>query len=130
MNGNSMSGAAGARTASILNVIAGVWLIISSFVLGYTALPTAVWDTLIVGVVVVIFSWVRAAYPARNVGLSWLNLLLGVWLIISPFIFAYGAFPRPTWNDVILGIIVGVLAIWSAVAAPSPLWRRGRGPTV
>jgi hypothetical protein len=109
-----------ARTASVLNVIAGIWLIISPFVLAFSLLRGPMWNNIIVGAIVVIFAWIRAANPTQNVGLSWVNLLLGIWTIISPFVLVY-SMTRPTalaWNNVILGIIIGVLGIWSAMAAP------------
>src|SRR5947209_1729350 len=103
------------RIASSLNVIAGLWLIISPFVLGYTDMTTALWNSIILGVLVAVLAGIRAAYPTENVGLSWINLLFGLWLIISPFVLRFDN-PRPTWNEVILGIIVGILAVWSAMA--------------
>src|SRR5262249_45032923 len=115
MNQNAM---AAARTASIFNVAAGAWLIVSPFVLAYTTLPAAMWDSIIVGIVVLILAWARAARPERNVGLSWLNLLLGLWVIVSPFALTYSAFLRVTWNDLVVGAIVVILAIWSALSTP------------
>ena len=82
-------------------------------------MQAATWDTAVVGVVVLLLAWTRAANPDRYIGLSWVNLLLGIWLIISPFVLAYSTSPHATWNDVILGIVVGILAIWSAVATPA-----------
>src|SRR2546423_6495501 len=105
MNDVDVPGAAGTRTASVLNVIAGLWLLISPFVLGFSALQAATWDTAVVGVVVLLLAWTRAANPDRYIGLSWVNLLLGIWLIISPFVLAYSTSPHATWNDVILGIV-------------------------
>ena len=118
MNETTMPGTAGARTASILNIIAAIWLIVSPFVLAYTTLPVALWDTIIVGIIVLILAWARAASPLRNIGLSWLNLLLGIWLIISPFVLGYATSPTATWNNVVLGAVVVILAIWSAAATP------------
>src|SRR5579871_5878560 len=119
MNGNSMSNQNVARVASTLNILAGLWLIISPFILAFSSLPIALWDTLIVGIVVVILAWIRAANPERMVGLSWINILLGLWLIISPFVLNYSDAVRASWNDVILGIIVLVLGAWSAFASPT-----------
>lgn len=119
MNDITVPGSGSTRTASVLNVIAGLWLIISPFVLRFTAHREAMWITIIVGIIVLVLAWTRAANPARYVGLSWLNLLLGIWLIISPFVLNYSNLPRVTWNDVVLGVIVVILAIWSAVATPA-----------
>ncbi len=89
--------------------------------LNFFRLPAPLWNTLIAGIIVAIFGAMRCAYPNRNMGLSWINLLLGIWLIISPFFLPYyshtatGAVP----NSVILGIIIGLLAILSLVATPA-----------
>jgi uncharacterized membrane protein HdeD (DUF308 family) len=107
-----------ARTASVLNIIAGIWLIISPFWMGYYVEPGPLWNTLIVGIVVGVLALVRACYPAENVGLSWINLILGIWLIVSPFFLPYHSLAVPIRNDVILGIIIGVLSICSALATP------------
>jgi len=113
---------AGIKTASGLNVLAGIWLIISPFVLGffhYNQVSPLV-NTLVAGVIVLILAACRVAFPNRNPGLSWINLLLGIWLIISPFFLPeYLNTFRATPNDVILGIIVGLLAIWSLAATPA-----------
>jgi hypothetical protein len=104
-----------ASTASILNILCGIWLIISPFILGYYDVTAAIWNSIVLGVVVLILAAARVSNPNGNVGLSWINLLLGIWLIISPF-FMYPSFPTPIWNNVILGILVAIFAIWSAVS--------------
>lgn len=101
-------------TANWLGVIAGIWLIISPFVLGYAnsaARTNDIWLGIIVGVLALI----RALAPLQAVWLSWINLIAGIWLIIAPFALGY-ANTTPRWNDIILGIIVAALAVWSASA--------------
>jgi hypothetical protein len=106
-----------AQLASVLNALAGIWLIISPFLLGFMTSPAALWATLIPGVVVLVLAWIRAANPANNVGLGWINLIAGIWSIIAPWVCLYSTLRMPTTNNVIVGIIVGILAIWSAAAA-------------
>jgi len=106
-----------ANAGSVLNILCGIWLIIAPFVLGYQDLNAALWNSIICGAAVLILAAARVSSPATTVGLSWLNLLLGIWLIISPF-FLYAAAATPIWNCVILGILVGCFALWSAVATP------------
>lgn len=49
-----------------------------------------------------------------------LNVIAGIWLIISPFALGYG--PRDSsWNPIVFGAVVGVLAL---VRAPAPTGRR------
>ena len=111
----------GAQTASGLNVLAGIWLIISPFVLNFFRVPAPLWNTLIAGIIVAVLGAIRCVYPNRNPGLSWLNLLLGIWLIISPFFLPYygHAATAAVPNDVILGIITGLLATLSLVSTPA-----------
>jgi len=108
---------AGASTGSVLNILCGIWLIIAPFILGYQGLQNALWNSILCGAAVLILAAARVANPATTVGLSWLNLLIGIWLIIAPF-FLYANAVTPIWNCVILGILVGLLAIWSAVSTP------------
>jgi len=110
-----------ARTASILNLIAGLWLVISPFWMNYLGDPAALWNTVLVGVAVGALSLIRACYPAHYVALSWVNLVLGLWLIVSPFLLPYHHFELAVRNDVITGIIVAILAVWSALTTPGAL---------
>jgi hypothetical protein len=47
--------------------------------------------------------------------LSWINFVLGLWLIIAPFALHYNTEFVATWNNVIIGIIVAVLSIVRAL---------------
>jgi len=46
----------------------------------------------------------------------WLTGLIGVWLIISPWVYSFTSNAGAMWNSVIFGIIVLILAIWSGAA--------------
>jgi hypothetical protein len=113
-----LNGAEAARTASVLTLIAGIWLIISPFWGGFYTSPAPLWNTLIVGVVVTVLALVRAAFPARNVGLSWVNLVLGLWLIVSPYILPYHDLALPQMIGTITGIVIGLTAFWSMMVTP------------
>lgn len=102
------------KTASGINIIAGIWLIIAPFVIGYQGLEAAVWNDIICGAIVLILAAIRVSTPLRNPWLSWVILLVGLWLIISSFVQGYAEFPSPVWNNIILGIIVAILGAWSA----------------
>ncbi|MCL4425773.1 MAG: SPW repeat protein [Firmicutes bacterium] len=41
----------------------------------------------------------------------WVNLILGIWLIIAPFVLGYGK-SAGAWNDVLVGIVVAIVAYW------------------
>ncbi len=103
------------KTASGLNVLAGIWLIIAPFLLGFTNNTFAMWDGIIVGVIVLILAAIRFASPDRNGWLSWVNLILGLWLIVAPFVLGFSFLTIALWDSVVIGIAVAILAFWSAM---------------
>jgi hypothetical protein len=100
---------------STLNVIAGIWLIIAPFALLYGR-GTARVNDIVLGIIIGVFGLIRALAPGQQTAwLSWLNALWGIWLIIGSFVLAYAGSART--NDIVLGIIVLVLGLWSASGA-------------
>jgi hypothetical protein len=105
------------RTASGINVILGIWLIISPWVYGYAGTATnAMSSSVIVGVLVLIFSALRYNTPHSRTVLSWANIVLGAWTVLSPWIFRLTDHTGYIFNSVIVGILVAALAIWSGSA--------------
>lgn len=49
-------------------------------------------------------------------GLSWINFILGLWLIIAPFVLNFRTDNPAMWNSVIIGIVVAVLSIIRALS--------------
>src|SRR5262249_4669163 len=91
---------------SWVNIVLGIWVIISPFVLGIPT-PKGIWNNIVIGAMVGILAIIR--WRMHQPGWSWLNLILGIWLVISPFVlFLSGA---AMWNNVILGIIVAAFAL-------------------
>lgn len=48
-------------------------------------------------------------------GLSWVNFILGLWLIVAPFALHFRDNNMAMWNSVILGIVIAVLSIIRAL---------------
>jgi hypothetical protein len=108
-----------------LNVLAGIWLIIAPWVLGYSVRDPR-WNDVVFGIIVGVLALTRISGAYRAEVLSWINLLIGAWLVVACFTIDRTA--RASWNDVILGIIVFLLAAGSAEAS-SRLLSRGRRTT-
>jgi hypothetical protein len=111
-------------TASGLDVLAGVWLLISPFALSFRHLHSthvgyAMTNDVIFGIVIGILALIRFfSTDVRGTSwLSWVNAVLGVWVLISPWALRYSEFAVPMWNNIVLGIVVIVLACWSALAS-------------
>lgn len=109
------------KTLSWLVVLVGAWEVIAPFVLGYTVATGALWDAIILGIGLIIFAgWAALSNEISTIrGLNWINVILGVWLILAPFIIGYTSFGAALWNDIIVGIVAVVLAGWAAIEAPS-----------
>jgi len=54
---------------------------------------------------------------------SWVNVVLGVWLIIAPWVVGYAFNATALWNSVIMGILVLIASFAAAgSASPTPSW--------
>jgi len=105
------------KVLSWLVALVGLWEVIAAFVLGYAAATTAFWDAIIVGIALIVLgAWAALSnQETADKTLDWINVVLGVWLILAPFVLGYSAIVAAMWNDIIVGIVVAVLAVWAAV---------------
>jgi hypothetical protein len=95
---------------SAINVMLGIWLIISTIAIaGFNQAGRS--NNVIIGIVVAILGLVQAS-DAKHTLWSWFNVALGVWLIISPFALGFSPESVALLHNIIVGILVGILA-WS-----------------
>lgn len=99
---------ASVRTMSGLNFLFGLWLIISPYLLSYNT-AQAKWEQTVAGIVVAILAAVRYFAPSQ-VWTSWVNALIGIWMIIAPFATGYNS-TAAYWNEVIFGILIAIVGI-------------------
>ena len=102
-----------AKTISRWNMLMAALLFASPFVFSYATTTGTSLDDYLVGIAVFIFAAIRQYLTRKNVGLSWINAVLGLWLIISPFVFAFTSL-YAIWVNIILGFAIGILSIASA----------------
>lgn len=103
-------------TASGLNLIAGIWLIIAPWVLNYVT-GDPYWNDVVFGAIVGILALIRMTGAYETAAASVVNLLVGAWLFASAFWLDQSNIAA--WNDIILGIVVFVLAALSLSATPA-----------
>jgi hypothetical protein len=98
------------------NLAVGVWLFIAPWVLAYAGLRPAAWNSWIMGAVVAAVS--VAALILFAAWQEWVNVVLGVWLLVSPWVMGFASAENASalWNHVIVGLAVGGLALWDALA--------------
>jgi len=105
-------------TASGLDVLAGIWLLISPFVLTFRGVNGAMTNNVVMGIAIGILATYRLfSAAANNAWVSWLNALLGVWVLISPWVLGFSLSNTAMTNNLIVGIIVIILSVWSALSS-------------
>ena len=97
--------------ARIVNFLLGLWLMAAPALLGYIGTPAEVNDR-IVGPLVASIAFVAIWEITR--GLRWLNVGLGLWLVVAPFLLGAWvqnwSFPA-TINSVLVGLFVAALSL-------------------
>jgi len=110
--------------ASGLNILAGIWLIIAPFVLGYSG-GDPYWNDIVCGAITGVIALARFAGAYRASWLSWVNALIGVWIFVGGF--RIDDTTTASTNDIILGAIAFVLALVSATATDEGVSAERRG---
>lgn len=107
----------GATLPSALALLAGVWVVIAPFALGYADSGAfAFWNDILVGAAIALLALPRVVRTRRAPWLSVANVVLGAWLVLAPFLVGYReTTPAAVGNDVIMGIMVVILSGTSAL---------------
>lgn len=100
------------KIAAGLSLVAGIWLMLSVFVMGLGVVS----NMFIVGLMLVIFSLIELSSMETSKWVSWVNGILGFWLLVSPLIFS-GMISGEMWNSVVLGIIVLGISFWGGMSS-------------
>jgi hypothetical protein len=99
-----------------LILLLGLWLFITPWVFSYPIPSPEAWNAFISGAVIAVL----AAFDLYKT-FFWavvLNLLVGVWVAVSPWVLKV-ADQRPLmWGTLIVGVAVAVLAIWEMRTDP------------
>jgi SPW repeat len=111
MNITTINERLGARWKDAANLVLGIWLVVSPWVLSYAADATPAWNARVVGVVVAVAA--LAALIAFHEWEEWINTALAAWLIVSPFLLSFSSVQAALWNQLVLGVLIGLLAIWA-----------------
>ncbi|WP_062011155.1 SPW repeat protein [Aureimonas sp. AU4] len=92
-----------------ITILIGIWLLLTTIFLTFTpqgaGVATAtVWNFAACGVVALALGF--AALIAFRLWQEWLTMLLGLWLIVSPWVLNDTGHADPLWNSVVSGIVL------------------------
>ena len=111
------------KVLSWIIALFGLWEfgdIVAPFIPGFGNVQAFVWNHIIVGIILIIVG-ARAALT-NKVGtaktMDWIATFAGVWLIVASFILGNPLTAAGLWNDIIVGVIVLILGVWSALISP------------
>ncbi|MEW1658509.1 MULTISPECIES: SPW repeat protein [unclassified Streptomyces] len=107
-----------------LILLTGTYAAISSWVVHFhAASPELAVNNLIIGLLLAVIGLGLTRVPARMYRLSWTCAVIGVWMIISPWVVTAGhtATAGMIWNNVVIGavaLILGLAATRLAMTEP------------
>jgi hypothetical protein len=94
------------------NLVLGAWLFFSPWLIQYPSdTLNATWNAHIVGAAIVLFAALAVYMP--RIWEEGLNVVLGIWTIISPWVLGFASYRNVTTNAVIVGVLVTALAAWA-----------------
>jgi len=96
-----------ARLCDVANLILGAFLFLSPWIFGFEA-GVASQNAHVAGIVIAVLA--IAALAAFAVWEEWLNLLVGLWTLVAPWVLGFQGNATATTIHVIVGAIVAVLA--------------------
>jgi hypothetical protein len=105
-----------AQWQDTVNLFLGIWLAVSPWILPYLDHQLAAWNTRLTGLAIAVTA--GAALINYEPWKEWVNVILAAWLIVSPWILGYSEVGAAFYNQFAIGIVAGVLALWSAGATP------------
>jgi SPW repeat len=97
------------RVMMWVNLVVGLWLSVSPLVLTYQSASTsstaAILNQVILGTVLIATSGWILATQSGQLGVSWVQVVCGLWLIVAPFFLRTGELPL-VLNSLISGAVV------------------------
>ena len=92
-----------------VNLILGAWLVVSPWILSFSGSAAATWNAVIVGVIFALLSLL--ALLESKPWEEWSELIVAIWLLVSPWALGFSGLSTATWNAVLVAVVVGALAL-------------------
>jgi hypothetical protein len=108
-----------------LTLLAGVYLAISPWVVGFTDLSTITVNNLVTGIAVALLALGFASAFGRTHGLAWVVPLIGIWTVVAPWVVS--GEDVNVAEVVVSNVITGALILLLGLATVALGMRRGAG---
>ena len=111
--GKETSIGSGSGWKDSIELVVGLWLLVSPLALGFFSNPVASITTIAVATVVFFVSQLGIAN--QQPWEEWVNLSAAVILIVSPWLFGYASVVAATWNAISAGALLVLLTVLQMV---------------
>jgi hypothetical protein len=101
---------------NLVTVLAGVWLVISPWVMKYQDLDFATWSAVAIGLMLILSEVV--AYFRPGAWEEMLDLVLGAYLLASPYLLGFEKTIKVADNVAMVGVLIIGLAIIGLMDEP------------
>ncbi|WP_206060964.1 SPW repeat protein [Nonomuraea basaltis] len=100
------------QLADGLTLLAGLFLALSPWIVGFTTIETLTMNNLVTGISVALLSLGFSSAFGRTYGIAWTAPLIGVWTIVAPWLIRGEADTTTTiYTNVIVGAIIVILGL-------------------
>lgn len=96
----------------VVNLLLGAVLFLAPWLYGFADQMPAAWNAWITGAVMVILA--AAAIFAFAEWEEWVNLVVGLWALVSPWVLGFAGQPSALRSHVVVGLVVAVLSAGEA----------------
>jgi hypothetical protein len=94
--------------ANAVNILAGLGLTLSPWFLEFATITTAAWNAWLVGgTIALVALWALMSFHQAEEAV---NLVLGMWAVIAPWVLGFSELEAPMRAHVVLGLIVAIVA--------------------
>lgn len=99
-----------------MTFVAGLYLAISPWVVGFNEFRTLTANNLIVGIALAVLALGFASAYGRTHGITWVAPVLGGWTVIAPWVVNGGV---ATTATIVSNVVVGLIAVLLGLGAMS-----------
>src|ERR1035437_73335 len=108
-----------ARWQDWTNVLLACWLVVSPWQMGYLLDEAGTTNACGLGAVLIVFNLISVCRLVDE-GQEIFNILLGIWLICSPYVLGFATDREPAINALAAGVMVVALSVWQIYDATKP----------
>jgi hypothetical protein len=100
------------QVADGLTMLAGLFLALSPWIVGFTGIASLTVNNLVTGIAVALLSLGFSSAFGRTYGIAWTAPLIGVWTIVAPWVIRGEAATTATViTNVVVGAVITVLGL-------------------